>query len=106
MEQAKKKAHDAIGAIAGEGLDWLGRPELERMIAIEFAKKIPLPGDQGITETVHALRILGILICLQLGIDIVTDCPCFLPLAKEKTGEELKACLERKLNALSEHRRA
>lgn len=57
-------------------------------------EKIPLPGEEGISAAIHALRIFGVLICVQLGLDIVTDCPCFLSLAKEKTGEELKATLE------------
>lgn len=102
MEWGKRTAHDAIGAMAREGLGLLGRPKLERMIAEEFAKKVPLPGEEEINATIHALRIYGIQICAALGVDIVNDCPCFLPIAKEKTGEELKAALQRKLSDLEE----
>ena len=100
MESCVKRAHDAIGAIADTGLDWLGRPTLERNIAVAFAKKIPLPGEDQIKATVQAIRIFGVLLCADKGLDIVNCCPCFWKLAEDKSKEELKEVLERKLDVL------
>jgi hypothetical protein len=73
MELAKKSVHNAIGAMANEGLGWLGRPTLERRIGEEFAKRIPLPGDKEIATVIHSLRITGVYICLPNGIDYVLN---------------------------------
>lgn len=101
MELAKKGAHNAIGAMANEGLGLLGRPTLERRIGEEFARRIPLPGDKEITAVIHALRICGVWVCVPRGvIYVVTRCPCFVSLAKDKTNEELKKLLKEKLDAL------
>jgi hypothetical protein len=100
MESCMERAHDAVGAIADKGLDWLHRPTLERNIAVTFAKKIPLPGEDQISATVQAIRIFGILLCVEEGLDIVNDCPCFWKLAEDKSKEELEAVLEHKLDAL------
>lgn len=101
MESCVERAHDAIGAIADSGLDWLGRPTLERNIAAAFAKKIPLPGQDQIEATVQAIRIFGVFVCADKGLDIVNDCPCFWKLAEDKSKEELKAALERKLDSVA-----
>lgn len=101
MERAKKSVHNAIGAMADEGLGWLGRPTIERRIGAEFAKRIPLPGEEQIVAVIHGLRIYGIWICLVNGINyVITRCPCFTPVAKDKTAEELKRVLSEKLNVL------
>lgn len=101
MESVKKSAHDAIGAMADEGLGFLGRPTIERRIANEFARRIPLPGDQEIAAVIHALRIYGIWICMPEGVDyVLTECPCFASLAKDKTKDALKELLKKKLNVL------
>jgi hypothetical protein len=101
MERTKQSVHNAIGAMADEGLGWLGRPTVERRIGAEFAKRIPLPGDEQIVAVIHALRITGIWVCLPNGISyVVTRCPCFNSLAKDKTKEELKRVLNEKLNVL------
>lgn len=101
MEFAKKSAHNAVGAMVDEGLGWFGRPTLERRIGEEFAKRIPLPGDAEIAAVIHALRITGIWFCAPKGISyIITRCPCFDSLAKEKTEEELKGLLMEKLDVV------
>jgi hypothetical protein len=101
MERAKKRVHNAISAMADEGLGWLGRPTLERRIGAEFARRIPIPGDEQIAAVIHGLRIYGIWVCLPNGISYVTArCPCFTPLAKDKTEEELERVLNEKLNVL------
>ena len=101
MEAAKKSVHNAIGAMANEGLGWLGRPTLERRIGEEFAKRIPLPGDKEIAAVIHSLRIYGVCICLPNGIGYVFErCPCFDALARDKTKEEIEHILNEKLNVL------
>jgi hypothetical protein len=101
MESMKKRAHNAIGAMANEGLGLLGRPTLERRIGEEFAKRIPLPGDKEIAAVIHALRITGVWVCLPNGVTyVLTRCPCFESVAKDKTEEELKKVLEKKLDVL------
>jgi hypothetical protein len=101
MESVKKRAHNAIGAMANEGLGLLGRPTLERRIAEEFARRIPLPGDKEIAAVIHALRITGIWVCVPNGMEyVLTRCLCFEPIAKEKSEEELKRVLEKKLDVL------
>ncbi|MGH4010233.1 MAG: hypothetical protein ACRDTH_19095 [Pseudonocardiaceae bacterium] len=101
MESANTSAHNATGAMANEGLRLLGRPTLERRIGEEFAKKIPLPGDKEIAAVIHALRITGVWICAPKGITyVITQCPCFSSLAKDKTEEELKKTLNDKLDIL------
>lgn len=101
MESVKKRAHNAIGAMANEGLGFLGRPTLERRIGEEFARRIPLPGDKEIAAVIHALRITGVWVCLPNGVTyVLTRCPCFESVAKDKTEEELKKVLEKKLEVL------
>ncbi len=101
MESVKRHAHDAVGAMANEGLGLLGRPTLERRIGQEFAKKIPLPGDKEIAAVIHALRITGIWVCVPNGVTyVLTRCPCFESVAKDKTEEELKKVLAEKLDVL------
>jgi hypothetical protein len=101
MESVKKKAHDAVGALADHALTLLGRPRPERVIAEVFAKKIPLPGEESISRVICNLRIVGVYICAADGKDLLEDCPCFRALAKDQTGEELKAALSQKLNDLT-----
>ena len=101
MERTRKGVHDAVGAMAREGLGWFGRPTIERRIAEEFAKRIPLPGEKHVIAVIHTLRIYGIWVCLPNGINyVIVRCPCFIPLAKDKTEEELKRVLNEKLNVL------
>jgi hypothetical protein len=101
MESVKKQAHNAIGAMANEGLGLLRRPTLERRIAEEFARRVPLPGDAEIAAVIHALRITGVWVCVPNGLAyVLTRCPCFASVAKDKTGEELKKVLEKKLDVL------
>jgi hypothetical protein len=100
MEAAIKAAHNAVGAMASKGLDWLGRPTLERRVAEEFAKKIPLPGEAQIKETVRTLRICGIVMCMINDRDVFTECPCFRSLAKDMTRDALKEALVAKLDIL------
>jgi hypothetical protein len=100
MESCMDRAHDAIGALADQGLDWFGRPTLERNLAVAVAKKIPLPGEDQIKSTVQAIRILGVFLCVGEGIDIVNYCPCFRKLAEDKSKDGLKEILERKLDML------
>lgn len=101
MEFAKESAHNAVGAMVNEGLGWFGRPTLERRIGEEFARRIPLPGDKEIAAVIHALRITGVWVCVPNGISyVVTQCPCFDSLKKDKTEEELKRVLKEKLDVL------
>jgi hypothetical protein len=101
MESSLKKAHDAVGAIGNWGLNWLGTPALERSIAVAFAKKIPLPGQDQIAATVQSIRIYGVFLCTVEGIDIVNNCPCFWKLAEDKSKEELESILKAKLDAVA-----
>lgn len=101
MELTKKNAHNAVGAMVNEGLGLFGRPTLERRLGEELAKRVPLPGDKEIAAVIHSLRITGIWVCVPKGISyIVTRCPCFNSLAKERTEEELKEILKEKLDVL------
>jgi hypothetical protein len=101
LELTKKGAHNAVGAVVDEGLGWFRRPTLERQIAKEFARRIPLPGDKEIAAVIHALRITGVWVCLPNGVSyVVTQCPCFDAVAKDKTEEELKRVLKEKLDVL------
>lgn len=95
------KAHDAVGAIANWGLNWLGTPTLERGIAVAFAKKIPLPGQDQIAATVQSIRIYGVFLCASEGLNIIDECPCFWKLAQDKSKEELESILEDQLDALA-----
>lgn len=98
IESAQKRTHDAIGAMANQGLGWLGRPLLERRIAEAFAKKISISGEHAIKPTVQALRIVGIWVCADAGLDVTTKCPCFFDLAKGLTNDALlKDVLSHKL---------
>jgi hypothetical protein len=101
MESSLEEAHDAIGAIANWGLNWFGTPALERSIAVAFAKKIPLPGQDQIAAAVQSIRIYGVFLCAIEGLDIVARCPCFWKLAEDKSKEELEAVLEAKLDSLA-----
>lgn len=101
MESSLKKAHDAVGAIANWGLGWLGTRALERSIAVAFAMKIPLPGQDQIAATVQSIRIYGVFLCAIEGLNIVDDCPCFWKLAEDKSKEELEAILKAKLDGLA-----
>jgi hypothetical protein len=67
---------------------------------VEFAKKIPLPGDAAISETARSLRIYGVLLCTKEGIDLFERCLCFQALAAEKTKDELKQALIARLDVL------
>jgi hypothetical protein len=67
-ELALKTTHDAIGAVAGQAASWLRRTTLEQRIALEFAKKIPLPGEAEVKETISTLRILDVFLCATEGI--------------------------------------
>lgn len=101
MESANKSAHDAIGAMANEGLRRFRRPTLERRLGEAFAERIPLPGDKEIAAVIHALRISGVWVCVPQGVNyVVTQCLCFACLAKDKTEEELKKILKEKLDVL------
>ena len=100
LEKAKTSVQDALGDLASRGFKAIRRPPHEQRLAAAFAKKIPLPGEDGLKSLVHALRITGIWICVAAGKDVVTQCPCFLPMAKDKTAEELKAALEKKLDII------
>ena len=102
MEALLKVAHDAMGAIADEGLGVLGRPTYERRIAEAFAKKLPIPGEEQIAVTIRSLRICGVWVCSVEGIYILTRCPCFRSLAADATEEELKLALDAKLDRLEE----
>ncbi|MGH3900740.1 MAG: hypothetical protein ACRDTA_21345 [Pseudonocardiaceae bacterium] len=91
----------AVEEQLARGLGWLGRPTLERRIGEEFAKKILLPGDKEIAAVIHALRITGVWVCLPNGVTyVLARCPCFESVAKDKTEEELKKVLEKKLDVL------
>jgi hypothetical protein len=101
MERTRKSAHDAIAAMAKKGLALFRRPTLEQRIAAEFARRIPLPAEEHVVAVIRTLRIYGIWVCLPNGIDyVITRCPCFFPIAKDKTEEELKRALNEKLNVL------
>jgi len=100
MEAAKKEAHDIFGAIAGHGMTLLGRRTLERQLAIAFAKQISLPGEEKVAAVLHCLRNHGCLVCASAGRDLLRECPCFRSLAKERTGEDLKAALSERMDAL------
>ncbi|MGH3565186.1 MAG: hypothetical protein ACRDRH_03965 [Pseudonocardia sp.] len=104
IESAQQWAHDAVGAMADHGLSWLGRPTLERRIAEAFAKKIPIPGEEALPPIIHALRVVGVWVCAENGRDVITECPCFLSLAKEKSTEALKEILLAKLDDLTDRR--
>jgi hypothetical protein len=101
MEMCREHAHDAIGAMTNHGLTWLGTPLLERRIAIAFARKIPLPGEESIASVVHGLRIVGVWVCATDGTDLITDCPCFVAIAKDETEGALQELLTEKLDRLT-----
>lgn len=104
LEKTKKNIKAALGEVTGRGLKWLGRPPHEQRLAEAFARKIPLPGEDGLKALVRSLRLTGIWICIKADKDVFAECPCFLPVAKDKTEGELKAALEKKLDVIASER--
>lgn len=99
MERTRRSVHDTIAAMAKKGLGLFRRPTLEQRIAAEFARRIPLPGEEHVVAVIRTLRIYGVWVCLPNGINyVITRCPCFIPVAKDTTEEELKRVLNEKLN--------
>lgn len=100
MQLALKLTHSLVATLAGKGVDWLGRSSLERRVIEEFARKIPLPGEDQIKETIRTIRVFGVFLCYSAGLNVATECPCFRPLWSTSTKEALKKALEQKLDIL------
>lgn len=99
VDEAKKAVHDAVGKVAAQAAQRLGRGSLEQEILAAFARRVPLPGDEQADAVVHGLRVTEVFVCL-VGNGEVLSCPCFQALAKDRTNEELTELLERRLDEI------
>lgn len=94
--EAKEQAHELVADAL------IGKPPADRAgaclveILRSYAKKIPIPGEQVLEMSAHALRIIGIYTCTVAG--ILDQCKCLDDLAqsvaKTKLEEVLKTGLD------------
>jgi len=91
--EGKKALHDFIGAIAGRIAGWLGGDAVERAVARELAKRIPIPGiDQKAAVVARGLQVVGIVLCLSVGSPL-NRCQSFIDLALAESKERVKQIL-------------
>jgi hypothetical protein len=90
---AKNRLHELIGRLAGWTTGQLGGGGLERTVAREIAKRIPIPVvDEKAVVVARSLQIIGIALCLSRG-DQLNRCQSFIDLALDETKERLKQIL-------------
>lgn len=94
----KNKYHDALGALADHGLRALRRPTLERLVARQFARHIPLPGSEQIEALARTLQVYGILLCLVAG--KLRSCSCLQDLSGHLVDENIREIVTDSLNEL------
>lgn len=89
---AKTSLHDLVGWFAGGIAGALGWGHVERRLARELAKKIPLPADAKLVATARGVQVTGVLICVVNGDDLLY-CQCFIDLALAEAKTQVKALL-------------
>ncbi len=89
----KKALHEFIGFVASWITGWFGGGQVERAVAKELAKRIPIPGvDQKATAVARGLQVVGIVFCLGQSIPL-NRCQSFIDLALVETKEHIKQIL-------------
>jgi hypothetical protein len=89
----KQKLHDLVGAVAAWLTKHLGGGEIERVVAKELAKRIPIPSvDDNAAIVARALQMLGIALCISRG-DPLNMCQSFIDLSLQETKERVKTAL-------------
>lgn len=85
----KDKLHDVVGSIARWIIAFLTGNRLVQLIARKLATKIPLPWDAQVVAVARGMQMIGILVCLNDGRNLI-HCQCFVDLAIDETKERVK----------------
>ncbi|MCC5579224.1 hypothetical protein IMZ11_26710 [Microtetraspora sp. AC03309] len=98
--EAKDHAHEFVADIlVGQSpTDRAGRVLVD--ILREYAKKIPIPGEEIMESSAHALRIMGICICIIAA--NLNSCYCLADIAEAVGKEKLEEALTAGLNDWAE----
>jgi hypothetical protein len=79
--------------VVGLAVGWLGGDAVERAVARELAKRIPIPAvDQKATVVARGLQMVGIVLCLSVGSPL-NRCQSFIDLALTESKERVKQIL-------------
>lgn len=86
----KEKLHELAGSLGAWIAGKFGAQALERTVAKELAKKIPIPVvDEKTAVVARGIQMIGISLCLTRDIPL-EQCQCFIDLALEETKEHVK----------------
>jgi hypothetical protein len=86
----KEKLHDLVGSLGGRIAGMFGAEAVERTVAKELAKKIPIPVvDEKTAVVARGIQMIGISLCLARNIPL-ERCQCFIDLALTETKEQVK----------------
>lgn len=90
--KGKKWVHDVVGSAVRWLVSLLTGNWTAQVFARKLASKIPLPWDAKIIAVARGIQIIGILICVADGRDLIR-CQCFTDLAVEETKSRVKQIL-------------
>jgi hypothetical protein len=86
----KEKLHDLVGSLGSWIAGKFGAQAMERTVAKELAKKIPIPVvDEKTAVVARGIQMIGISLCLARDIPL-ERCQCFIDLALAETKEQVK----------------
>jgi len=82
VEGLNSQVRSAIRGIAESFAHHLGLPKIAVTVIGEVAGRTPLPGHRPITETVRAIRIVGVFLCVANDdLHALEHCECLRDLA-------------------------
>ncbi|AQZ67554.1 unnamed protein product [[Actinomadura] parvosata subsp. kistnae] len=89
--EAKEQAHELVAdaLVGAPPADWAGA--CVAGVLRNYAKKVPIPGEEVLAISAHALRIMGIYSCAMAG--ILNRCRCLDDLAESMAKAKLEEVL-------------
>ncbi|WP_248958726.1 hypothetical protein [Sphaerisporangium perillae] len=88
--EGKDQIHAGVGKIASYVVGIFNGSSLERTLADEIAKRVPLPiFDEKMAATARGLQIIGMGVCFIQGYDL-GHCACFVDVVKAEGKVQLK----------------
>lgn len=75
IRSLQQAAHDSVGAALGWAVERSGADQFTATVVARVARRLPLPWDQQLTAVVHAIHVVGILVCIVDNRPL-TSCAC------------------------------
>ena len=75
IRSLQQAAHDSVGAALGWAVERSGADQFTATVVARVARRLPLPWDQQLTAVVHAIHVVGILVCI-VDDRPLTSCAC------------------------------